>query len=69
MTRKFTAAAVLALGLITGAPGVAAADGTCTKHPDVCEQTYVPHGTDHGATTSGSAAVTTCVWFVCWTAR
>jgi hypothetical protein len=67
--RRATAAAVLALGILTGAPAVAAADELCTRHPDACEAPAPVYGTDHGTTTSGSAAVTTCVWFVCWTPR
>jgi hypothetical protein len=65
--KRATAAAVLALGLLTGAPAVAAADELCTRHPDACETRYVPQGTDHGAVTSGTAKVSTCFFgLVCW---
>jgi hypothetical protein len=65
--RRMAAAAAITLGLLTGAPGLAAADELCTRHPDACETRYVPQGTDHGARTTGTADVRTCILSViCW---
>jgi hypothetical protein len=66
-TRRALAATAAAALIFTGANTVGttyAQAANCTTHPEVCEETYVPAGTDHLPRTSGSAKVTTC--FLDW---
>jgi hypothetical protein len=69
-TARALAATAAAALIFTGANTVGttyASAANCTTHPEICEETYVPAGTDHLPTTSGSAKVTTCILgWICW---